>query len=90
MMLNEARDYVLSHPFLAVPPGIALLLTVLGFIFGRRAERLAHKQELAGMNGMLLGYYETTEDSCKRELPLLADRNGGSHRGQRRAIARVN
>jgi len=31
MMLNEARQFVLQHPFLAVPPGMVLLVTVLGF-----------------------------------------------------------
>lgn len=31
MMLNEARQFVLNYPYIAVAPGLALLVTVLGF-----------------------------------------------------------
>lgn len=31
MMLNEARQFILQYPYLAVAPGIAILVTVLGF-----------------------------------------------------------
>ncbi len=31
MMLNEARQFVLSYPYIALPPGLILLVTVLGF-----------------------------------------------------------
>lgn len=31
LMLNEARQYTLTYPFLAVPPGIILVIAVLGF-----------------------------------------------------------
>ena len=30
-MLNESRQYFLTYPYLAIAPGIAILLTVLGF-----------------------------------------------------------
>lgn len=31
MMLSEARQYVLTYPFIAVAPGVVLLIAVLGF-----------------------------------------------------------
>ena len=31
MMLSEARQYVLSYPFIAIAPGVVLLVAVLGF-----------------------------------------------------------
>lgn len=31
LMLSEARQYFLQYPYLAVPPGIAIAVTVLGF-----------------------------------------------------------
>ena len=31
MMLSEARQFVLSYPYIAVAPGVVLLITVLGF-----------------------------------------------------------
>lgn len=31
LMLSEARQFVLSYPYIAVAPGIAVLITVLGF-----------------------------------------------------------
>lgn len=35
LMLNESRKYFLTYPYLAVAPGIAIVLTVLGFnLFG--------------------------------------------------------
>ena len=30
-MLSEARDYMRSNPFLVVPPGVAIILTVFSF-----------------------------------------------------------
>ena len=31
MMLNEARQFVLNYPYIAIAPGVVLLITVLGF-----------------------------------------------------------
>lgn len=32
MMLNEARQFVLNYPYIAIAPGVVLLITVLGFM----------------------------------------------------------
>lgn len=33
LMLREAQQYVLLYPFLIIPPGVSLIIVVLGFIF---------------------------------------------------------
>ena len=31
MMLSEARNYILTHPYQAVPSGVVLMIMLLGF-----------------------------------------------------------
>ena len=47
LMLNEAGQHFLQYPYLAMTPGIAIALSVLGFVSWGWVERCSEQKEIS-------------------------------------------